>query len=443
MDIAVLMEIFVIAMAWILFGYKREKKATMVVLEFVMMSVVLGLGRYCITISMEGLEIGNGPHVILWAVAHGSVSAAYVMIFTKFRRRTKILTWIALYTSILDLTAIGGRVGYLLQHYGVIVNSGVVRILCYVFIIPIVILIRHFNFDRYMKVPHSGIALLGFGIVGSLSFSIFEGVLGFPAEMANISIFLFLAYSILLFTELVAIFALHTMCLEQMSLTQLQIEKQRLQSEREMTQISAETLEKLRFIRHDLKNQYAYMDILLAQKRYDELRDYFAGQIDRIEVLKFIDCGNRAMNIVWNMQYSRMKKEGIQLEHQIVIPPVLPFDEDDICSLVTNLLDNAQEECRRLKKEGQKDVKIRLEIHPHSSYLLIRCENTTNRTTLNYNGKGLVTTKKDSNLHGYGTKIISKIAEKYNGQVKFYLEDQKFIAIAMLDMMMEEYANGN
>ena len=130
MDIAVLMEIFVIAMAWILFGYKREKKATMVVLEFVMMSVVLGLGRYCITISMEGLEIGNGPHVILWAVAHGSVSAAYVMIFTKFRRRTKILTWIALYTSILDLTAIGGRVGYLLQHYGVIVNSGVVRILC-------------------------------------------------------------------------------------------------------------------------------------------------------------------------------------------------------------------------------------------------------------------------------------------------------------------------
>ena len=54
-----------------------------------------------------------------------------------------------------------------------------------------------------------------------------------------------------------------------------------------------------------------------------------------------------------------------------------------------------------------------------------------------------MTTKKDSNLHGYGTKIISKIAEKYNGQVKFYLEDQKFIAIAMLDMMMEEYANGN
>lgn len=440
-DQTIIMEMLAMALAWVVFGYRKEKKILVVALELLGVYFTIYIIRCILTNYINLTETGS--KMLIWVILHGIVGAVYVVLCTRLSRRTKVLLWVAVYTSILNVTSIGGRLGVLLKTQETIQQAGLIRIASYFLILPIVMLIRYFDFDSYMKVPNSGIIMLGFCGIGSFSFNICESVFGFSEEMELISKILLLAYVILLLMELIGIFTLHTMCAEQMNLMQLQIQQVRLQSEREMTQISAETLENLRFIRHDLKNQYAYMDILLEQKRYDELRDYFAGQIDRIEVLNLIDCGNHALNTVLNMYHSRLKKDGIVTEHQIIIPPVLPFSDEDVCSLLTNLLDNAQEECKRLKKEGQKDVTIRLEIHPHSSYLLIRCENTTDRTTLTYNEKGLVTTKKDSNMHGYGTKIISKIAEKYNGQVKFYLEDQKFIAIAMLDMMMEEYANGN
>ena len=40
-------------------------------------------------------------------------------------------------------------------------------------------------------------------------------------------------------------------------------------------------------------------------------------------------------------------------------------------------------------------------------------------------GRGLRTTKGDDRLHGYGTRIISKIAEKYNGADVVYLPKRR------------------
>ena len=179
------------------------------------------------------------------------------------------------------------------------------------------------------------------------------------------------------------------------------------------------------------------MQILLAQERYDELKEYFSQLSNNLpQQLNVIDCGNRTMNTVLNMEMTKLRSEKITVEHQLVVPPILPFSDEDICAVVTNLLDNAGDECRRLLKSGWDSADIRMEIYPHSSYLLLKCINSTDRSKLARKEKGgLKTTKKeDKEMHGYGTLIISRLAEKYNGCANFSLEDGKFVAKVMLDM---------
>lgn len=138
------------------------------------------------------------------------------------------------------------------------------------------------------------------------------------------------------------------------------------------------------------------------------------------------------------MEFAKARKEGVAYSHQLVVPPVLPFPEDDLCAALSNLLDNAIEECARLGRAGRKDASFRLEIYPQKSYLFIQCCNTTDRTRLERASRGLRTTKGDDRFHGYGTRIIARIAEKYNGCAEFSLSGETFVAKLLLDMTVEE-----
>ena len=139
----------------------------------------------------------------------------------------------------------------------------------------------------------------------------------------------------------------------------------------------------------------------------------------------------------------RLRGSRILLEHQLVVPPVLPFADEDICAIVANLVDNAAEECRRLLADGAEKAKLRLEIYPHQSYLYIKCMNSTDRTSLIKRKGGLITTKADASLHGYGTKIVSRLAEKYNGAADYSLAEGQFIAQVMLDMTKSTEENSH
>ena len=158
-------------------------------------------------------------------------------------------------------------------------------------------------------------------------------------------------------------------------------------------------------------------------------KEYFRQSSEHLlpQLGQFIDCGNHPVNTVLNIEFAKARKENAEFVHQLVAPPVLPFSEDDdLCAALTNLLDNAIEECARLLRAGRTNVSIRLEIYPQKSYLFILCRNSTDRTELTRSGRGLRTTKGDDRLHGYGTRIITKAAEKYNGCTEFGLSGGMF-----------------
>ena len=238
---------------------------------------------------------------------------------------------------------------------------------------------------------------------------------------------------------LVSIYTLYAMCREQESILDLQAERQRLEGEKELAQFSDVALEELRCIRHDLKNQYTYMQILLDTEQDGELKSYFRNLSDNLPAqLTAVDCGNRAINTVMNMELAKAKKENVPVSHQLAVPPTLPFADDDLCAIVANLMDNAIEECVRLRQKGREDVGVSIEIYPRRSYLFLTCKNTTDLRKLERWQNGLKTTKNDPHLHGYGTRIVSRLAEKHNGCAEYSLDNGVFTAMVMLDMMQKE-----
>lgn len=432
-DVAWVYQLAVLSLSWVIlcYGIRWEKgKRLRITMQFLMLILSMALCDVGIML------IPNAPFIILWNVAHSVISAVYVALCYQCHRKAKLVIWCSMVAGVWSLTAIAGQLSFLIGSYvGTGFPEAMIRGVIYPLMIPMAFFLRSFNFNDYKTVPQSGMILIFVGDLCLLLLSLAE--IPFIGNGAAAVICLLIANTCLLVVMLLVINAVYSMCKDNAEILALQTEAQRIASEQELVRLTESNLEDLRCIRHDLKNQFAYMKLLLHQKQYEELDDYFSQQAENVSMpVSYIDCGNRIIDNVLNMELSKAKRAGIPVEHQLIVPPELPFADDDVCAILANLLDNAIEECKRLQKNGS--VSIRLTMHPHGSYMYIVCRNTTDRKKLDRVNNALLTTKKDTRLHGYGTRIVAKIAEKYNGSVDYSLKEGQFVAKVIMDMMVGE-----
>ena len=426
-DLAWMVEILLVSASWTLVCHGvRWPKASIfrtLIQSFLLMASIAAADLVLIGVFGIYVRIAN-------TVIRGVLFALYMLFASRYRKKTNVIIWCSMYAGVCALSIIAGQLSFLTGEFLMRgYPEGVARCLVYLLMIPLALFLRHYNFDEYETLPGSGLMLIVAGDASILALHVVESI--WAGRDYRINVILAGAYSCMLVMVLVTIHAMHSMCAEQSEILALQTERQRLLSEREHLKMTESNLEDLRCMRHDLKNQYAYMRILLQEKRYGELDSYFDQVSENLPPqLKFIDCGNRSMNTILNMEMSKAKNAHIAVTHQLVVPPVLPFGDDDLCAIIANLMDNAIE-----ATVGTENPTVHLSIYPHKSYLFIMCRNATSLKKLERGRRGLRTTKGDEQLHGYGTKIVRKTAEKYNGCAEYYLEDGYFEAKVMLDMM--------
>lgn len=435
LDAAWFATIAIRTLSWVVLcrGVKWKRPGRTAV-EFLLLAAAILAGQFLI------LLLGQfRAQLLLQILLQGALGAAALHLCSDSHPRTKAVMWCSMLAGSFAINSISGQCSFLVGEFLASgFAEGAVRLAVCVLTLPLAAYLHSFSRQEYEQVPASGLAAILIGDTSILAMSILE-VLWANADY-RITVTFLVAYVFLLLMVVVAIQSIHDMGDEQSKVVELQTERQRLRGERELTRMAEDNLEELRGIRHDLKNQYAYMQILLSQQRYGELEAYFSQSAEHLlpQVGQIVECGNRAVNVILNMEFAKARKAGVAYTHQLVVPPVLPFPEDDLCAALTNLLDNAIEECARLRRTGREDAALRIEIYPQKSYLFVQCCNTTDRTRLERSSRGLRTTKGDERLHGYGTRIISKIAEKYNGCAEFSLADGAFVAKLLLDMTVEE-----
>lgn len=206
----------------------------------------------------------------------------------------------------------------------------------------------------------------------------------------------------------------------------------------ELLHFSRKNYEEMHQIRHEIKNHLAYIKALADNGEYQKMREYLATVSGETEALfRFVECGNDVVNAVINHAIKQADSCGVGIAPQIIVPPEMPYRETELCSLLSNLMDNAIEAA---SESGQEAPVVAVSIRPQQDYLLIRVTNPVNDSVSARRRLTLRTTKEQPWAHGYGTKIIRNVAQRNQGSVKFDIKDGQFIADVML--YLEEETHG-
>ena len=125
------------------------------------------------------------------------------------------------------------------------------------------------------------------------------------------------------------------------------------------------------------------------------------------------------------------KDNGIDFTVSILLPPILPVSDVDLCILVGNVLDNAFE-----SNDGNiQGFFVHLAIKEMDSYCVISCTNTSNKQENFTSLKNLQSTKTDKeNTHGIGTRQIQTVAENTGGFVTYKNYNGEFSVLVMLKL---------
>ena len=435
-DTAHFFELFFLSASWAMLENKPWLS-----LQELLKTITELLGLFLVIFLCDAwLTSHTTSYLIIWLLVQGVISLIYVMLHRRERCVAGLALWCSMYAGSISLTAIGGQMSLILYAFSAAGTwQGLVRVVFNALSMLLAIYLNAKRLDKYDRIPAGGLTMI---LAGDLCLFLIRFLESrWFTIYYTYAVLLAAAYLCVLILVVCAVYAVNSICSEQARSLDLLAERQRADSEKDLVRLTTKQLDDLRQLRHDIKNQYAYMRILLTEKRFDELEEYFQRQDGELAVLAApLDCGNRCVSIVLNMERQKAEAAGVSLHTKLVVPPVLPFPDEELCSLLSNLIDNAIEECVRLgeyfPKYREEGVSVSINPgNPSSDYLYIEVKNPTDRKSLSRRADGIVSTKDDAALHGYGTRIITRLAEKYNGSALFGAADGVFTARVILDMM--------
>ncbi len=185
----------------------------------------------------------------------------------------------------------------------------------------------------------------------------------------------------------------------------------------------------IRKLRHDNKAMYQVLDDFLSKGEIDKARKHLKKMTDIADDrLIFVKTDNDFANSIINAKLTMAKSFGIQAVC-MTVNNFTGIDDIDLCRLLSNMLDNAITATSALDKSEKKlSVNISEDL---GTYTFLIC-NSIEKSVLKNNPK-LLSTKKNKDTSGLGTKIIRDIADKYNGKCDFYEKDKLFCCSVIIN----------
>lgn len=197
---------------------------------------------------------------------------------------------------------------------------------------------------------------------------------------------------------------------------QMRFEKDTLQNITNMQyqnyKLSKESIDIVNQKYHDLKHQ---INLLKTGADTEKAGEYLEQMEREIKIYETQNkTGNKVLDTIFTSKSMHCQRHGIELKF-MGEGQLLNFMEDmDISALFGNMLDNAIESVVKIKDRQKRLISIH--VIQERKFIRIRTENYCEEDVQFQDGLP-VTTKKDKRFHGYGTKSIKKIVEKYGGSV--------------------------
>lgn len=194
---------------------------------------------------------------------------------------------------------------------------------------------------------------------------------------------------------------------------EMRVSRERLKNQMDMYQYMESVYDDQRKKTHDFKNHMGCVQGLLKAGDYIEAEEYLE-KINQnwIKELDYINTNNAIVNSVINQKFKLAKSKNIPMVLSINNLKNLTMADEDIVTILSNLLDNAIEACEKLENMPRE---IKVQFTEENGKVTISVRNPV-AEPLNISGGRLITTKKDKKLHGLGIANIENAVKKYGGE---------------------------
>ncbi len=193
--------------------------------------------------------------------------------------------------------------------------------------------------------------------------------------------------------------------------------------------IRNESEEKIRILKHDMKNHLYKIKNLASQDKTDEINSYADSMLESVNnSIEMCDSGNYDVDSIVNLKLSKAWNEGAKIHLAVTVPKTLNIDSFDLNRILGNLFDNVLD---AILKAENKIIYFKLSYEKGIVYICLR--NTFNGQLKFKENNDLMSIKSNhSETHGLGLKSIKSVIEKYNGEFEYECEENVFSVYIMM-----------
>ena len=190
-------------------------------------------------------------------------------------------------------------------------------------------------------------------------------------------------------------------------------------------QLMQNAVEDTRRFHHDISNHFSIVEAFLEDHKTNEASQYLQELIQKEEKksVLYSTSGNIVVDSIINYKLRSVSDWNVAVTVDIVIPTELPIEIVDLSTILTNLLDNAVQALQ--KTDGKRELKIAMTYRKGMLFVAVK---NTYPGKVHYENGEIVTTKEDTESHGYGLKNVESAAEKYDGICQLHHNDVYFDA---------------
>lgn len=200
----------------------------------------------------------------------------------------------------------------------------------------------------------------------------------------------------------------------------------------------------IRAFRHDFNQHILALHELASAKEDTAVYQYIDRLMEFQERANTISTNHIVADAIVNYFYSN-KRETTIFHVEGKLKQDLFISDNDLCTILSNLLKNATEAVECLPPENiplKNEPKIMLILFSNDEYLSIKVINSSKE----YSEKEIAelkTTKRNTENHGFGIPNIRAVLQKYKGLIDFSYADGYFTANVYIQNLTSERTDKN
>ena len=204
-------------------------------------------------------------------------------------------------------------------------------------------------------------------------------------------------------------------------------EKRQAQAQQHVMQLQQQyimrrnSIEAVRRQYHDMKNLLLYLGNKTSPENVKAHLSKIPSDIHPFETV--LDTGSEVIDILLGEKLALCQSKGIPCT-VIVDGTMFSFMNPlDLVTVIGNAMDNAIEACEKIAPESRF---IQVKTAQTEGFAVIRFYNSCDGQPFEVNGR-IQTHKRDSENHGFGLLNIQRVAEKYQGEASWQVENNEFV----------------